>query len=95
MDPLDPEHYRHRDEDDGAGEEEEGAGEGLHGLIVHQAVQRPGEEGNEGAEKGEAGEYSADLILLHGLTEETFEIVTQNSLFMSHLKRDRAKGYFG
>ena len=39
-------------------------------LVVHEAVQRPGEEWDEGTEEGEAGEYSAHLIFLHGLTEK-------------------------
>ena len=44
----DPKHGPHGPQDDGPGEEEVGAGEGVQGGAVHQGVQRPGEERGEG-----------------------------------------------
>ena len=47
-DPLDPDHGPHGSQDDGPGEEEVGAREGVQGGAVHQGVQQPGEERGEG-----------------------------------------------
>ena len=92
-DPLDPQHGPHGPQDDGPGEDEVGAGEGVQGRVVHQGVERAGEEGGEGAHQGQAGEHPPHLTAVHTLAEqpELFEIV----LFGSNLKNDLDREYFG
>ena len=60
-DPLDPQHGPHGPQDDGPGEDEVGAGEGVQGGAIHQGVQRPGEERGEGRDEGQAGEDPTNL----------------------------------
>ena len=90
---LDKGHDGHGRQYDGPGEHEEGAGEGVKGRVVHQGVERAGEEGGEGAHQGQAGEDPPHLTAVHTLAEqpELFEIV----LFGSNLKNDLDREYFG
>ena len=66
-DALDEDCDDHGDEDDEAGGEHEGAGEGVEGLVVDDGVHGPGHELDQGADQGQAREDAAHLGLVHGL----------------------------
>ena len=68
-DPLDADHGGHGPQDDGPGEEEVGAREGVQGGAVHQGVQWPGEERGEGRDQGQAGEDPTNLGQANTLAE--------------------------
>ena len=64
---LDEDCDDHGDEDDEAGGEHEGAGEGVEGLVVDDGVHGPGHELDQRADQGQAREDAAHLGLVHGL----------------------------
>ena len=71
-DPPDPDHGGHGPQNDGPGEEEVGAREGVQGGVIHQGVQGPGEERGQGRDEGQGGEDPTNLGQANTLAETRY-----------------------